>query len=293
MFGVLVMSYGSIYNIDDVERFYTHIIGRKPSYELLEELRNRFLAIGGYSPLNEISRKQAEKLQKFLGSSFKVFLAFKHINPYIEEVVKNMEDYGIERAVALILSPFYSNYNISDYFKRAKSDKIDFIYVYGYYNDRELIDAYARRIRSLLNNIDSRDDLFFLFSAHSLPEKILPDPYPEQLHFVVNQLVRILEIEDYCFAYQSAGKSGGKWLGPDIIEVIEKLDNKYKTIISCPIGFISDHLEVLYDIDIEAKQLAISKGKNFYRMKLFNDDDDFINILKKVVLEKTNWVPPL
>ncbi|MCS7165192.1 MAG: ferrochelatase [Candidatus Calescibacterium sp.] len=286
MIGVLLMSYGSIYSLDDVERFYTHILkGKKPRPTLLEELKQRFIAIGGYSPLNQISRKQAEKLQKALGEKYKVYLAFKHIDPYIEDVVLQMEKDDISKAIGIILSPYYSNYNISDYFKRAKSEKIHFSYVYGYYDNPMLIECFKRRIVELLDRLNNIGDLFFIFSAHSLPEKILPDPYPEQLRYVVNKLVQELSIENYAFAYQSAGRTSEKWLGPDILEVIQNTASKYKTIISCPIGFISDHLEVLYDIDIEAKNLAKTLGSELYRIRLLNDDEDFIETLKRLVFD--------
>ncbi|MCX7759082.1 MAG: ferrochelatase [bacterium] len=284
MMGVLLMSYGSIYNLGDVERFYTHILkGRKPSETLLEELKQRFVAIGGSSPLNEISKKQAQKLQQVLGNDYKVYLGFKHIDPYIEDAVLQMEEDNIHKAVALILSPYYSNYNISDYFKRANSKKINFSYVYGYYNNPMLINCFKKRIQDLIININQKENVFYLFSAHSLPEKILPDPYPDQLKYVVDELVKQLNIQDYAFAYQSAGKTDDIWLGPDILEIIQNLDSKYRTLISCPIGFISDHLEVLYDIDIEAKNLAEMKGIKLYRINLFNDDADFIEVLKNVI----------
>ncbi|MFN3996002.1 MAG: ferrochelatase [bacterium] len=278
--GVLLMSYGSIYKIEDVERFYTHILkGRKPSEELLDDLRKRFEAIGGSSPLNHISFKQAEKLQQII--PYKVYLAFKHIDPYIEEVVEKMENDLIDEAVALILSPYYSNYNISDYFKRASSPKIKFHYVYGYYDHPLLVDIFCKRIEDVRKSIGN-DGIFYIFSAHSLPVQA-SDIYPEQLNFVVKRIVEKLSIENYVFCYQSQGKSGGNWLGPDILEVIEQIPNDFKIILSCPIGFISEHLEVLYDIDIEAKNFAENKGKRLYRISLPNYDDDFINLLSDIV----------
>lgn len=280
---VLLMSYGSIYKLEDIERFYTHILkGKKPSQELIDELKARFLAIGGNSPLNRISLKQANKLQEKI--PYKVYLAFKHIDPYIEEVIYKMETEGIKEAVALILSPYYSNYNISDYFKRASSQIIKFNYVYGYYDNPLLIEAFYKRIKKTQEFLKNEEKIFYVFSAHSLPEKILPDPYPEQLMFVVNKLVSKLVIKDYAFCYQSQGKTKDKWLGPDILQVIEKIPQDFKTIISCPIGFISDHLEVLYDIDIEARKFAEKMGKELHRIELPNDDEDFIDLLKDVVL---------
>jgi ferrochelatase len=281
MKGVLLASYGSIYSMDDVERFYEHILhGRKPSDQLLEELKSRFLAIGGKSPFNEISKKQRDKLQKIL-QDYKVYLAFKHIDPYIEDVVSRMEKDGITKAVGIILSPFYSNYNISDYFKRMKSEKIEFKYIYGYYDNPLLIEAYERRIREIF--MDS-EDVFYLFSAHSLPEKILPDVYPEQLNYVVSNLVKRLNIKNYAFAYQSAGRTMDKWLGPDVLEVVRSLDSKYKYLISCPIGFIADNLEILYDIDIDLANECKNRNIIFKRMNLFNDDDDFIQVLENIVI---------
>jgi len=128
------------------------------------------------------------------------------------------------------------------------------------------------------------EDVFYLFSAHSLPEKILPDVYPEQLNYVVSNLVKRLNIKNYAFAYQSAGRTMDKWLGPDITEVVSSPDSKYKYVISCPIGFITDNLEVLYDIDIDLANLCKDKGIILKRMRLFNDDDDFIEVLKNVII---------
>ena len=298
--GILLMSYGSIYTMDDIERFYTHILkGKKPPQEYIDELRERFLAIGGKSPLNEITYNQAKKLQNLLNNSmdnstdnsknnlsYKVFVAFKHINPYIEDVVKQMENENISKAIAIIMSPYYSNYNISDYFKRTKSDKINFKHIYGYYDNPLLIDIFYKRIQALrekIIKIHGNSKIFYIFSAHSLPEKILPDPYPTQLQFVVNKLVERLGITDYVFCYQSQGKTKDKWLGPDILDQISKIPDEFKIIISCPIGFICEHLEVLYDIDIEAKNYANQLGKELYRITLPNDDDDFILLLKNVI----------
>lgn len=295
MKGVLLLSYGSIYNIDDVERYYKHILkGKELSKELLEELKEKYIKIGGKSPLNEISFSIANKLQLLLNRNYpnlyKVYLGFKHINPYIEEIVKKMEDDNIKEAVAIILSPYYSNYNIKDYFERAKSDKINFKYIYGYHLNEYLIKGFKENIEKVLkeNSIEITDKVLFLFSFHSLPYKVLEqnDIYVIQIKEIVEKLVKEVGIINYEIGYQSIPSyAKEKWLGPDIIKIIENINSKIETIISCPIGFINDHLEVLYDIDILLKEEVLKKGINFYRIELLNDSDIFIKCLESLTIK--------
>ncbi len=294
--GILLLSYGSIYNINDVERYYRHILkGKELSKELLEELKEKYIKIGGKSPLNEISFSIANKLQLLLNKNYpnlyRVYLGFKHINPYIEEIVKQMESDNIKEAVAIILSPYYSNYNIKDYFERAKSNKINFKYVYGYHLNRYLIKGFKDNIKKVLkeNNIKISDKVLFLFSFHSLPYRVLEenDIYVIQIKEIVEKIVKELRIINYEIGYQSIPSyAKEKWLGPDIIEIIENISSKIETVISCPIGFINDHLEVLYDIDIVLKNQVLKKGINFYRIELLNDSDIFIKSLESLIINK-------
>ncbi|MGC8815717.1 MAG: ferrochelatase [bacterium] len=293
--GILLLTYGSIYNLDDVERYYKHILkGRQLTKELLEELKDKYIKIGGKSPLNEISLSIARKLQSELDRKYpnlyKVYLGFKHINPYIEEVVKKMEDDNINEAIAIILSPYYSNYNIKDYFDRIKSNKIKFKYVYGYHLNKYLIDGFKNNIMKVIlkNDVKIDDKVLFLFSFHSLPYKILEqnDVYVVQIKEIVDRLVKEIGIINYAIGYQSIPSyAKEKWLTPDILEIVENLNNSIHTLISCPIGFINDHLEVLYDIDIVLKENVLKKGIKFYRIELLNDNDIFIKCIISLIEE--------
>lgn len=291
--GVLLLSYGSIYNLDDVERYYKHILkGRELNKELIEELRDKYIKIGSKSPLNEISLSIAKKLQTELDKKYpnlyKVYLGFKHINSYIEEVVKQIEEDNIKQAIAIILSPYYSNYNIKDYFERTKSNKIKFKYIYGYHLNNYLIQGFKDSIIKVIkeNNIEISKKTLFLFSFHSLPYKILEqnDVYIIQIKEIVDKLVKEIGIVNYTIGYQSIPSyTKEKWLTPDILEIAQNLDNSIQTLISCPIGFINDHLEVLYDIDIVLKENVLKKGINFYRIELLNDKDIFIKCLMSLI----------
>lgn len=291
--GILLLSYGTIYTLDDVERYYRHILkGKELTKELLEELKEKYIKIGGKSPLNDLSLSIAKKLQAELDKKYpnlyKVYLAFKHINPYIEEVVKQMEQDNITESYAIILSPYYSNYNIKDYFERTKSKKIKFNYIYGYHLNEYLINGFKENIFKVLksNNLKIDDKVLFLFSFHSLPYRILEqnDIYIIQIKEIVEKLVKEIGIIKYAIGYQSIPSyAKEKWLGPDILEIVEELDSSIETVISCPIGFINDHLEVLYDIDIVLKENVLKKGINFYRIELLNDNDIFIKCLISLI----------
>jgi len=291
--GVLLLSYGTIYNLDDVERYYRHILkGKELTKELLEELKEKYVKIGGKSPLNDISLSIAKKLQDELDKKYpnlyKVYLAFKHIDPYIEEVVNQMEQDDINESFAIILSPYYSNYNIKDYFERTKSKKIKFNYIYGYHLNEYLINGFKENIFKVLesNNLKIDDKILFLFSFHSLPYKVLEqnDIYVVQIKEIVEKIVKEIGIIKYVIGYQSIPSyAKEKWLGPDILEIIKELDSSTETVISCPIGFINDHLEVLYDIDIVLKENVLKKGVNFYRIELLNDNDIFIKCLMSLI----------
>jgi ferrochelatase len=291
--GILLLSYGTIYTLDDVERYYRHILkGKELTKELLEELKEKYIKIGGKSPLNDISLSIAKKLQTELDKKYpnlyKVYLAFKHINPYIEEVVKQMEQDNITESYAIILSPYYSNYNIKDYFERTKSEKIKFNYIYGYHLNEYLINGFKENIFKVLksNNLKIDDKVLFLFSFHSLPYTILKqnDIYIIQIKEIVEKLVKEIGIIKYVIGYQSIPSyAKEKWLSPDILEIVEEIDNSIETVISCPIGFINDHLEVLYDIDIVLKENVLKKGINFYRIELLNDNDIFIKCLISLI----------
>ena len=288
--GVLCMSYGTARGPEDLERYLTHIRrGRTPSPELLEEMRERYDAIGGRSPLIEITEQQVRALQAALaGLDVRGYHGMKHQSPYLEDVVQQMAGDGIERAVGLVLAPHYSRFSVGQYVERVEKASADagrpaFTFVESFAVHPAFVEFVASRVQDALAELPGAH---VLFSAHSLPVKILDsgDPYPRELADTADAVAAKLGLTEYGIAWQSAGRTGEEWLGPDLSDVIrQRADDGVKAVVSCPVGFVSDHLEVLYDVDIEAKAVADELGLGFVRTASPNADPAFIAALAQVV----------
>jgi protoporphyrin/coproporphyrin ferrochelatase len=297
MKAILLMAYGSPEREEDVEAYYTHIRGgRKPTPEELENLKTRYRAIGGKSPLYRITGSTAEKLEARL-DDVKVYAGMKHWHPFITEIFDQMSGDGVTELLAVALAPHYSKMSIGGYqtsVEKANEDhggKIKLAYVNQWHLNSVFIEKWWERILKAVDEkfhgVD-RDEIFFLFSAHSLPERILTwqDPYKDQLLETADKLAQELKLarHQYGFAFQSAGHTSEPWLGPDILDKLKELSNNgWKNVLIIPIGFVSDHLEILFDIDVEAKQLAKELGIHVERTESFNDSEDFIDVLASVV----------
>ncbi len=298
---VILMAYGSPDRDEDVETYYTHIRGgRKPTQEELENLKSRYKMIGGQSPLLRVTNSTAKKLQERLNErkeSIQVYAGMKHWHPFIAETFEEISNDGITHLTAVALAPHYSKMSIGSYqdaVKKANEDhgsNITLKFVDNWHLDPVFIEKWKERINEAcekkFSNTD-RKDIFFLFTAHSLPERIQSwnDPYKNQLLETARKLSSELKLEQkqHGFAFQSAGHTSEPWLGPDILEKIKELDaGGWKNILVAPIGFVSDHLEILFDIDVEAKELAKSLGIVLERTDSFNDTDDVIDVLESVV----------
>ena len=301
--GLLVMAYGTPYKEDDLERYYTHIRhGRKPSEELLEDLRNRYNAIGGISPLATITQQQAESLEEHLNAiqdeiEFKAYLGLKHIEPFVEDAVKQMHEDGIEEAVSIVLAPHFSTFSVKSYNGRAKeeAEKLGgpaIMSVESWYKEPKFIDYWVDKVKETYNGMseDERNHACLIVSAHSLPEKILQsgDPYPDQLKETAQLIAEKAGIKEYAVGWQSAGNTPEPWLGPDVQDLTRDLfnDKKYKAFVYIPVGFVSDHLEVLFDNDTECKIVTDEIGANYYRPEMPNDQKPFIDAMATVVLNK-------
>jgi protoporphyrin/coproporphyrin ferrochelatase len=290
---LLVMAYGTPRSLDEVEAYYTDIRGgRPPAPDRLQELTDRYRAIGGRSPLLEITRAQAEGVSKRVG--IPSFVGFKHAQPFIPDAVKAMAAEGETRAVGLVLAPHYSAMSIGDYERRARrgaeevgwSGELNMIK--SWHLEPGYIELLADRVRAALASLaeESRAGAVTVFTAHSLPERIVSanDPYPEQLRETAAAVAESTRLERWEVAWQSAGRTGDKWLGPDILDVIEDLAGRdVAGVVVCPCGFVADHLEVLYDIDIEARELADKLGVDLARTASPNDDPAFLDMLATVV----------
>ncbi|GIN37967.1 ferrochelatase [Heyndrickxia oleronia] len=301
--GLLVMAYGTPYKEEDIERYYTHIRhGRKPSEEMLEDLRSRYKAIGGISPLAKITEEQAYKLQDHLNEiqndvEFKAYIGLKHIEPFIEDAVEQMHKDGIEEAISLVLAPHYSTFSVKSYNSRAKetAEKLGgpvIKSVESWYKEPKFIDYWVEKLNETYASMseEERNASCLIVSAHSLPEKILQfgDPYPEQLKETADLIASKTGITEYAIGWQSAGNTPDPWLGPDVQDLTRDLYQQkgYKAFVYVPVGFVAEHLEVLYDNDYECKVVTEEVGASYYRPPMPNAQPKFIDALASVVLEK-------
>jgi protoporphyrin/coproporphyrin ferrochelatase len=301
--GLLIMAYGTPEKEEDLERYYTDIRhGQKPSAELLTDLRDRYEAIGRISPLAKITREQAAKLEKHLNETqdeieFKMYLGLKHIEPFIEDAVTKMHEDGMEEAVSLVLAPHFSTFSVKVYNERAKTaaEKIggpNIITIDSWYKEPKFISFWSKMIQQVYDRMpaEERADSMLIFSAHSLPEKILQfqDPYPEQLKETADLIAESAGILNYTVGWQSAGKTSDPWLGPDVQDLTRELfkEHPYKAFVYAPVGFVCNHLEVLYDNDIECYAVTDDLGTAYYRPKMPNANEEFIDVLSTVVLKK-------
>ena len=286
---VLLMAYGSPDRLDQVEAYYTDIRrGNPPTPELLEELMGRYRAIGGGSPLSRIVETQRSALEALLavrGRPMRVYAGMRHIEPRIGRIVEGMAADGVTRFVAIALAPQASS-NAAGY-RRAVDGALTGLagsapavtYVESWYDQPRFIEALADTTREALGRFGDTTGVRVMFTAHSLPARVLAegDPYPEQLAGTAALVAGRLGLADYDFAFQSAGRTGEPWLGPDILAEIRRLaEAGVSGLVIRPVGFVADHLEVLYDIDIEAQAVAHEVGVRLERARSMNDDPTFI-----------------
>lgn len=300
--GLLVMAYGTPYKEEDIERYYTHIRhGRRPSDEELQDLKDRYKAIGGISPLAKITEDQANAITKQLNEiqddyDFKLYIGLKHIDPFIEDAVQKMADDGITEAASIVLAPHYSTFSVKSYNGRAAEEAkkfgITMYNVESWYDAPGFIKYWAEQIQSVYNQMTDteREKAVLIVSAHSLPEKILKDgdPYPEQLAETARLIVEKAGIPNYEIGWQSEGNTPEPWLGPDVQDLTRDLFNEkgYKAFVYAPVGFVADHLEVLYDNDYECKVVCDEIGASYYRPEMPNTNPLFIETLANVVWNK-------
>ena len=292
--GVLVMAYGTPAGLNDVERYYTDIRrGRPPSAELLEELTDRYRAIGGRSPLLEITRAQVVGLEERL-DGVTAYLGQKHSSPFIADAMEQVERDGIEELVGFVLAPHFSAMSVGDYERRARAGAERAVWsghfqmVQSWHLEPGYVSLLAERVRRELDALppELKDEALVVFSAHSLPERILAedDPYADQLRETAAAVASMLSLPRWRIGWQSAGRTADPWLGPDILEIVEKeAADGTKALVVCPCGFVADHLEVLYDLDREAADAAARVDVTLRRTRSPNADPEFLDVLASVV----------
>jgi protoporphyrin/coproporphyrin ferrochelatase len=294
--GVLVMAYGTPATLQDVEEYYTRIRhGRPPSSEQLADLARRYRAIGGTSPLTARSRAQvagvARALHDGAPGNWVVELGTKYADPLLETSARELIGAGVDDVVGVVLAPHESSLSTAQYFERATvaiNDDVPFRTIGAWWDQPAFLALIAQRVRDALAMVptERRDDALVLFSAHSLPTKILTtgDSYPDQVRESARRAAALVGDIHWDTAWQSAGRTADPWLGPDILEVLRTSRARAsRDVVSCPIGFVADHLEVLYDLDVEAADLATSIDLGFVRTASLNDDPQLTTLLADLV----------
>lgn len=290
------MAYGTPTTPEDVEAYYTRIRhGRPPTPELLADLRRRYDAIGGTSPLAERTAAQvagiAAALEREAPGAFDVRFGAKYEPPLLEEAATAFRAEGFTKVVGLVLAPHSSSMSTDQYMSRAREalgPDVELVEIGAWYLAPGFLELIARRVKDALATIPEERlaTTEVLFSAHSLPEKILEsgDTYPEQLRESAELAAKIAQVPSFDVAWQSAGRTADPWIGPDILSVLrQKAAEGFTDVVSCPIGFVADHLEVLFDVDVEAQGVAREVGLHLVRTASLNDDPAFTSILAHVV----------
>lgn len=290
---MLLVAYGGPRSLDEVEPYLNDVRGGRPTDpEVVEELRERYAAIGGSSPLLDRTRAQARALATALGNDIPVYVGMRHWHPYIADVLGQIRAAGHQRVVAIAMAPHFSRMSIGAYQHAidVAQDGICVNLVRQWHDHPGFLDAVAARVREALDRFPEaeRGSVALIFTAHSLPRRILAegDPYPDQLQASVDGVLRLIGRSEAIVAFQSAGRTAEPWLGPDAGEVLRDLAARgTRNALLCPIGFVSDHLEVLYDVDIELQALAAELHLTLRRTESLNDSPQFITALSRLSQE--------
>ncbi|HET7036129.1 MAG TPA: ferrochelatase [Thermomicrobiaceae bacterium] len=286
--GVLLMAYGGPNSLEEIPAYLRDVReGREPSAELIAEMTHRYATIGGRSPILELTQAQARGIERELNASggserFRVLVGMRHWHPYIREVVPEMLAAGVNEIVPVVMAPHYSRMSVGRYLQRvrealaAQGAATPLRPLERWWDEPDFVAAIAERIEQGLARFvpESREDVYILFTAHSLPERILQwhDPYPEELRRSVEAVAEVAHPARYGFAFQSQGASAEPWLGPSVEETLERLAAEgVRNVLMVPIGFVCDHVEVLYDVDVEHRGQAEALGIRLERTASLND----------------------
>ena len=299
--GIFLMAHGAPESTDDIPEYLKKIRGGKESTpETIQIIRDRYEQIGGKSPLREITAELADRLEKFLnqqGSQFKVYVGMRNWSPYISDEVKRMKEDGIEKVIALCLAPQFSTWSTKLYFNAFKEalkscggEKIDVHFICSWANHPLLIDVFAEKYQEALKKLDSEkpESIYTIFTAHSIPSESieLGDPYDQEFNKTVQLLVDRVKPDHWYQAYQSQGMIPVPWLGPTVESVLDKISRLgSKAVLVVPVGFVCDHVEILFDIDIEFKKYAEDRKLKLYRTESLNFSPTYIEALASIAWE--------
>ncbi|MBK8050086.1 MAG: ferrochelatase [Anaerolineales bacterium] len=290
--GILLLAYGGPDQLEDVPAYLLDIRGgRETPQALVDEITHRYAAIGGYSPLLQITRSAASQLSAKTGMP--VYVGMRHWQPWIVDAVKEMVADGIERAVVICMAPHYSSLSIGAYRRKlddalaAVGANIQILFVESWHTQPEYLAAVAANVSATYGKFPSGAKVLTVFTAHSLPEFIIErgEPYDRQLRETAALLAERLDIPSgrWTFSYQSAAKTGVPWLGPQIEELVPSLAERgEQNLLIAPIGFIADHVEVLYDIDVGVQEIARAHHVRVERPPMLNDSPALVDTLAAI-----------
>ena len=297
--GVFLMAHGAPESVDDIPEYLRNIRGGTESTsEIIQIISDRYEQIGGKSPLRKITEELCVQLESFLnqqGVQFKVYCGMRNWSPYICDEVKRMKEDGIKRVVAICLAPQFSTWSTRLYFNVFKEslkscgiEDLDVRYIGSWADHPLLIDAFEEKYKAALAKLEPKASVYTIFTAHSIPaESIeLGDPYGEEFDKTVKKLVERVQPNNWFKAYQSQGMIPVPWLGPTVESVLDKIARQgSKTVLMVPVGFVCDHVEILFDIDIEFSEYAKERKLNLYRTESLNLSPTFVETLASVTWE--------
>jgi ferrochelatase len=282
--GVLLVAHGAPERVEDVEEYLGYVRGGRPgSPEVLAEVRSRYIAIGGGSPLLRWTRAQAEALERLLG--LPVFFGMRNWHPFLRETMDQVRDAGIDKLAAICLAPQFSELSVGLYIRRTREAAAEagvtaeIVWAKSYHTEPLLIEAYAERLRPLLAAERT------LFTAHSLPAQALAagGPYEAECRATAAAVAASAGIAQWDFAFQSQGLTGGQWLGPTVESCLDQYAAaSIREVVIDPVGFVSDHVEVLFDIDILFREYAAARNIALRRPESLNDSATFTAALAEV-----------
>jgi protoporphyrin/coproporphyrin ferrochelatase len=296
--GVLLMAHGSPDHLDDMGAYLQHVRGGRPTPPtLVEDIRGRYALIGGRSPLLDLTQAQAKALEERLNANatrFRVYVGMRHWHPFIKDAVRQMGEDGIQRVVAVSMAPQYSVLSVGAYrsalemAQAALGASLEVTTVTSWHEHPWLLQAFAERVQQVCRGLSAEElaQLNVVFTAHSLPQRVLAegDPYPHEVDQTAAGVAKLLGLTTWEVAYQSQGATAEPWLGPTLDEVFERAAARgRRLLLVVPVGFVCDHVEILYDIDILAQKVAQEKGLRLMRTASLNTSPTFIEALAQVV----------
>lgn len=287
--GVLLMAHGTPSSMDEMPEYLTLVRGgRPPSPELVAEMRHNYEAIGGRSPLTELTMVQGAALQARLGPSIPVVVGMRNWTPFLKEAVDLLAGTGVQRIIAIPLAPQFSTLSVAKYYDAAEAAMpagVDLVRVASYHRHPLLLQAFAERVRE----VERAGDEEVVFTAHSLPVRVAAagDRYAHEVAGTARGVAELAGLTRYRRAFQSAGRTADRWMGLDLSDLVRhRAARGARRFLVVPIGFVCDHTEILFDIDVQAAGVARELGVTLRRTTSLNDSPTFVRLLESLVLDR-------